>query len=128
MAQSYFTAAEVARRLRLSTKTLANWRCNPRGPGPKFQRFGNRIQYPRDEFEAWSKAHLYSSTADYPQLAEPSADPQHQSDADLEATIDDLVRRLSEAHAERNRRLAKRAPKRKERRATPPPRRRQSRR
>lgn len=63
----YLTADELVELLdfSVSTKTLANWRCDPREPGPRFLRFGNRIRYPRDEAEQWLKGRLHGSTVEY---------------------------------------------------------------
>ncbi|MGW0245114.1 helix-turn-helix transcriptional regulator [Nocardia goodfellowii] len=47
----WLTRAEVAQRLRLSSKTLANWATT--GRGPKFKRFGNRCRYRVSDVVAW---------------------------------------------------------------------------
>jgi predicted DNA-binding transcriptional regulator AlpA len=56
--QAYLTRDQVAKRLGLAPKTLANWASE--GKGPKFIRFGRkrgRVRYPAEEFEAWDKTH-----------------------------------------------------------------------
>lgn len=40
---------EVARRLRLSPRTLERWRYQ--GIGPKYRRIGGRVVYPAEEIE-----------------------------------------------------------------------------
>jgi hypothetical protein len=71
MADRYLTAKEVSERLRglIVVRTLANWRCE--GKGPPYRRFGNRIVYPEREFELWAKARQFTSTAEYKGAASP---------------------------------------------------------
>lgn len=66
-ASKYLTANELVELLdhSVSTKTLANWRCDAREPGPRFLRFGNRIRYPRSEAERWIEGRLHGSTIEY---------------------------------------------------------------
>jgi predicted site-specific integrase-resolvase len=45
------TPQEVARRLRVDTKTLANWRYL--GRGPSFVKDGGVVRYPADDFDAY---------------------------------------------------------------------------
>lgn len=45
---------EVARRLRLSARTLEQWRY--RGIGPKFRRVGSRVIYAIEEIERFEAA------------------------------------------------------------------------
>ena len=102
----HLSPPEVAELLGVKLKTLANWRCDPKGPGPRFRRIGNRIQYPSALFDAWLEANLHTSTADYPNPAPAPATPPPATVEDLDATIDDLVRQLAEAQTERAKRLA----------------------
>lgn len=57
----YMTPQELARRLRLSTGTLANWRA--RGEGPKFMKIGKKVLYPVDEVSAYEQQALRQNTA-----------------------------------------------------------------
>jgi hypothetical protein len=50
---------------KISTKTLANWRSDPRGRGPRYKRFGNRILYLLDVIEAWEELQSHQSTIEY---------------------------------------------------------------
>ena len=45
------TPLEVARRLRVDTKTLANWRYL--GRGPSFVKDGGVVRYPSEDFDAY---------------------------------------------------------------------------
>ena len=47
------TPQETADRLRMETKTLANWR-NKR-KGPPFRKFGSKVLYPLDLLEQWER-------------------------------------------------------------------------
>ena len=67
----FATAAEVAEVLRLSPKTLANWRS--KGLGPKYVRIGSRILYDGDEFETWL-ATKKVDTADFTSGPPPTAE------------------------------------------------------
>lgn len=49
--QEYLIAAEVAKRLRVTTKALTYWRAT--NQGPLSVKIGNGVRYPRAEFEAW---------------------------------------------------------------------------
>lgn len=57
----YMTPQELARRLRISTGTLANWRL--RGEGPKFMKIGKKVLYPMDEVAAYEQQALRQNTA-----------------------------------------------------------------
>jgi excisionase family DNA binding protein len=49
---AYLTPEEVAERLRLSPRTLSNWRA--KGKGPKCIRIeGGRVRYPEADFIDW---------------------------------------------------------------------------
>lgn len=49
---------EVADRIRVSMKTLRNWRSN--GGGPPWTRIGGRlVRYPEEEFNAWARSAGY---------------------------------------------------------------------
>jgi predicted DNA-binding transcriptional regulator AlpA len=57
MSDKFLTRAEVAERLDLTTKTLANWASN--GKGPRCIRLaGGVVRYPRDEYEVWEQQQL----------------------------------------------------------------------
>jgi hypothetical protein len=52
--------AEAAERLRITSGTLANWRCA--GTGPRFLKFsGRKILYPESELTAFERTNLVSS-------------------------------------------------------------------
>lgn len=54
MAGSLLTPAEVAERLRVSTRTLEFWR--HQGRGPAFVRLGKRVRYRADDVEGFIDA------------------------------------------------------------------------
>lgn len=56
------TTREAAIRLRLSPKTLRNYRVA--GGGPEFVRIGNRVFYPEDGLEAYIAARLFGMTGE----------------------------------------------------------------
>jgi hypothetical protein len=69
----YLTAHEVAERIGLKVRTLANWRSDPRRPGPPFHKFGNRIRYVFTDVLEWEKRHHYGATVDYDLVEPPSS-------------------------------------------------------
>jgi excisionase family DNA binding protein len=56
------TTHEAASYLRLSPRTLENWRV--RGGGPRFHKFGDRVLYAQDDLEQWQTARERTSTSD----------------------------------------------------------------
>ena len=52
---------ELARRLRLSPRTLERWRWT--GEGPNFLKIGGRVAYRLEDVEAWEAGRLRTSTA-----------------------------------------------------------------
>jgi predicted DNA-binding transcriptional regulator AlpA len=51
---AYLTRKQVAQRLQLSVKTLANWSAT--GKGPKCARVcGGGVRYPLEEFKEWER-------------------------------------------------------------------------
>lgn len=50
----FLTTAEVAKRLRVSPKTVVYWR--NRGEGPLSEKIMGNLRFPRVEFEAWLAA------------------------------------------------------------------------
>lgn len=56
---THLTSAELAERLRIKTKTLANWRTI--GHGPRFIK-GRPVLYPLAEVERWEADNLKGST------------------------------------------------------------------
>lgn len=54
------TPSELASRLSVSTKTLANWRV--RGEGPKFKKIGASVRYDARAVAEWERAREFSST------------------------------------------------------------------
>jgi hypothetical protein len=55
------TTQEAADRMRLTVRTLANWRV--RGDGPRFIKMGHKVLYPVVEIEAFEQRQLRDSTA-----------------------------------------------------------------
>ena len=51
---------EVAKRLKLSKRTLQGWRL--KGEGPKFQKFGRSVRYAESTLETWIADCARSST------------------------------------------------------------------
>ena len=58
------TTIEAAAVLRLSKRTLEDYRT--KGTGPTFRRLGNKIYYRREELDAWIDDRAFSSTSEYP--------------------------------------------------------------
>jgi len=56
------TTNEVAERLRVSSITLARWRCN--GTGPKYMKVGGRVLYREDDVAAYENENERSQTRD----------------------------------------------------------------
>jgi Helix-turn-helix domain len=52
---AWLTAPEAALLMRISVKTLANWRSSGSG-GPPYHKLGSRCVYRRDDVEAWLAA------------------------------------------------------------------------
>ena len=52
---------ELARRLRLSPRTLERWRVT--AAGPNFLKIGGRVAYRLEDVEAWEAERLRTSTA-----------------------------------------------------------------
>ncbi|MFE2994845.1 helix-turn-helix transcriptional regulator [Nocardia sp. NPDC059246] len=53
--ETYLTRAQVAHRLKLAPKTLANWASI--GKGPRCIRVvGGRVRYPAEDYFAWERA------------------------------------------------------------------------
>lgn len=48
---------------KISTKTMANWRCA--GKGPKYRRYVGKILYPLSEVILWENANQFGSTNSY---------------------------------------------------------------
>lgn len=54
---AYLTRAQVAHRLQLATKTLANWASI--GKGPRCIRLaGVRVRYPSEDYFAWERTQI----------------------------------------------------------------------
>lgn len=49
--RKWLTRQEVADRLRLPVKTLAEWAC--KGTGPPYRKFGRHTRYDERDLEAW---------------------------------------------------------------------------
>lgn len=64
-AAGFLTPAEVSERYRgkITTGTLANWRCN--GDGPPFTKTGGVILYPLVDLLEWEKNRTYRQTSEY---------------------------------------------------------------
>ena len=94
--QKYLTSSEAARRLRVKPKTLANWRSDPRGPGPTYRRYGNRILYAEDALAEWEVGHTFVSTLQYPEPTKPSVIKPSAAVAEMTAPLDQLRAQLEE--------------------------------
>jgi len=58
-ADQVFTRAEIARRLKLSQKTLRNWAAMEPPKGPRFVHVeGGRVRYPAKDYFEWETAQL----------------------------------------------------------------------
>lgn len=64
MTRFFLNPSEAAEYLRLSPRTLANWRCL--GIGPEFERVGRSVRYRLDVLDAWTKRDHGSSLAPLP--------------------------------------------------------------
>jgi hypothetical protein len=64
----YLSPQELSARWegRITVKTLANWRSDSAGRGPRFKRFGNRILYLVADVETFEAESSFVSTRDYP--------------------------------------------------------------
>src|ERR1039458_1072067 len=59
---SLISPEELAQNLGLSPATLADWRCQRRGPA--YLKVGRRIWYPKDRVDAWLKTRLQETSDD----------------------------------------------------------------
>lgn len=64
-------AAEAAKHLRLSERTLAKHRCY--GTGPVYRKNGGRVVYTLADLEAWSRRGERRSTSDTAAISSPPA-------------------------------------------------------
>ena len=55
MTTRYLTTAEVAQEIRVSSKTVQNWRYLEEPYGPPYVYIGGRVLYPADKFDDWSQ-------------------------------------------------------------------------
>lgn len=63
MAGPHLTPAQLAERLHVTVKTLANWRSTGRpGQGPRYIKAGHAVLYPLAEVEQWETDRLYLRT------------------------------------------------------------------
>lgn len=60
--QMWFTSKEAARVLRISHRTLEDWRL--KGNGPKFQKVGRLVRYSLAELSAFTSRPAFSNTAE----------------------------------------------------------------
>ena len=67
MEQKYIQPIEVEYLYRIKIGTLANWRCQ--GRGPAYVKFGRKILYSVKVLEDWCKNHQVR-TIDYPSPAD----------------------------------------------------------
>jgi excisionase family DNA binding protein len=56
------TTHEAASYLRLSPRTLENWRV--RGSGPRFHKFGDKVLYEQHDIDTWVAEQARTSTSD----------------------------------------------------------------
>lgn len=57
----WLTRPEVAKRLRVSVATMADWAVN--GTGPRYARFGKYCRYRLKDVEAWEEKQLIGGEA-----------------------------------------------------------------
>ncbi|AYV48608.1 transcriptional regulator [Caulobacter flavus] len=70
-AERLLLAPEAAKHLRISTSTLAKYRCY--GTGPVYRKNGGRIVYALADLEAWSRRGMRRSTSDFAAVTTPPA-------------------------------------------------------
>jgi hypothetical protein len=63
MKSERFDPVRAADYLKISEKTLANWRSQ--GGGPNYLKVGSRVQYEQDELDRWLESRRRVSTADH---------------------------------------------------------------
>jgi predicted site-specific integrase-resolvase len=63
MTSKRYDPIRAAEYLKLSEKTLANWRSQ--GGGPAFIKAGSRVQYEEVELDRWLASRRRTSTADH---------------------------------------------------------------
>jgi hypothetical protein len=70
-ARIYLTPQKLSERWerRIKVKTLANWRSDPDGRGPRFRRHGGRILYDITDVEVWEANCSFVSTRHYGKAA-----------------------------------------------------------
>lgn len=59
--ETWMTRAEVAERLRVSTKTMAQWACA--GTGPRYAIFGKFARYRLSDVVAWENSQFGDGAA-----------------------------------------------------------------
>jgi hypothetical protein len=62
LSEEYFEQSVIARRLKMSEKSLESWRC--RGCGPPFIRVGRLIRYRWSDVEGWLDSRRMTSTSE----------------------------------------------------------------
>jgi predicted DNA-binding transcriptional regulator AlpA len=87
MADELIDVRETAAALRISIKTLYNWK--QRGAGPPWVKVGSRTLYRRSDLEAWLGGHLAPTERDAP-VAGPTID-WHAIDAQLAVVVAALI-------------------------------------
>jgi hypothetical protein len=73
----HLTQLDLARRLRVSPRTLERWRWL--GQGPQFLKIGGRIRYRFDLIEAYESQQLRTSTASVSEVCESYSNPRCRS-------------------------------------------------
>lgn len=63
MGTPFLTSSELAKRWRLTPKTLDKWRCA--GKSPPYEKIGSRILYKIDEIEAFERKALRYHTSQF---------------------------------------------------------------
>ena len=56
MSEQFSKPAQLAKELHKTEGTLANWRCQKKGP--PFVKIGSSVLYPRDKLEVWLESRL----------------------------------------------------------------------
>lgn len=62
LTHTHMTTQQVADRLNISVKALANMRAA--GKGPRYLKVVNRVRYPVDEVKRWEQMNLRSNTGE----------------------------------------------------------------
>jgi hypothetical protein len=63
--EQFVSETEAAEFLNISVRTLQRWRAEPPvGGGPKFYRFGSRVNYLLSRCALWAESRVFNSTSE----------------------------------------------------------------